>query len=306
MHRTPTHHPHKTDASSRNFFLIIATQLIILVVLMGISLRFFVSPPKNERIVTLNSVLGSQTSRVLPKTDVITVLTKPKPIETPIESPQTKTALKSHYTIALIGDSMVDTMGERAEYLEHALAKTYPDVTFTLYNYGKGSQTVSESLSAIENEFHHQDRNHPPLPSIRPDIIISGSFAYNPFTPYDRNHHWIELTHMVERLKQISPNVYLLSEIAPLRKTFGVGHNGVNWDSNTNFTHSGHIIEQLQNAEGLSRTLNVPLIDIFSTTYDENTHEGTSSYIDPSDGIHPSVYGHEKTAEKITETLILD
>ena len=68
---------------------------------------------------------------------------------------------------------------------------------------------------------------------------------------------------------------------------------------------AGRIIEQLQNAVGLSKSLQVPLIDAFSPSFNPQTQEGNRSYVNPSDGIHPSVEGHQFMAEKIAQTLRL-
>ncbi|OGK16960.1 hypothetical protein A2690_01465 [Candidatus Roizmanbacteria bacterium RIFCSPHIGHO2_01_FULL_39_12b] len=293
----------------KNLYLIITTQIIILIILIGVSLRFMVAPQTTAKIISpISQVLGSATSNLLPKTDVINVMVLPSPISQPKITAQLKAkiALRPEYTIAIVGDSMEDTMGEYADYLEHEIERAYPMTKFNLFNYGRGSQTVEEALGKIDQNFNYQTRVYPPLPSINPDIIIVGSFAYNPFTPYDRNRHWISLTRMIEKLKTITPNVYLLAEMAPLRSEFGKGPQGVNWETGTVITHSGHIIEQLQNAVGLSKTLNIPVINVFADTYNEETKSGNAAYIDPSDDIHPSVYGHEKMAEKIVETLQLN
>lgn len=207
---------------------------------------------------------------------------------------------KKDYSIAVYGDSMVDTMGERLEYLEHALKSRYPGVNFTLYNFGKGSENVEMGLGRFGSPLDYQDRHYSSLPSIKPDILIIGSFAYNPFSPYDRNRHWVGLTKLVEQAKTVSSHVYMLAEIAPLRSNFGKGPNGVNWDDATAYTHSGHIIEQLENAVALSKDLGIPLIDVYHAS------GANPSYTNPSDGIHPSVTGHEFTAERIAASVILD
>jgi len=222
-----------------------------------------------------------------------------KPTPTPIR------LSKQSYTIAVFGDSMVDTMGERLEYLEHALKRKYPGVNFTLYNFGKGSENVEMGMTRIGSGLNYQDRHYPPLTEIRPDILIVGSFAYNPFSPYERDRHWLGLTKLVKQAQIIADKVYMLAEIAPLRSDFGKGPNGVNWDNNTSYVHSGHIIEQLENAVALSRNLNVPLIDAFDKTVNGDK-EGNRSYVNPSDGIHPSVAGHEFTAELIASSLNLN
>ena len=226
----------------------------------------------------------------------------PTPTITPVLS---KTTSKKSYTIAVFGDSMVDTMGELLEYLEHSLKRTYPLTNFGLFNYGVGAQNVELGLNRFGNELHYQTRNYPPLPTLKPDIIIVGSFAYNPFTPHDRDKHWLTLTKLVEEARRVTPNVYILAEIAPLRGDFGKGPNGVNWETDTVYQHSGRIIEQLQNAVGIGKTLNVPVIDAFGKTFNPATKEGVRKYVNSADGIHPSIEGHEFTADLITGTIVL-
>jgi hypothetical protein len=209
------------------------------------------------------------------------------------------------YTVAIIGDSMVDTMGEVLEYLDHSLKQKYPHTRFLLYNYGKGSENVEMGLNRFGSHLTYQDRNYPSLPELKPDILIVASFAYNPFTPYDRDRHWLGLTKLVEQAKNLTSNVYLLAEIAPLRSDFGKGPNGVNWDSQTAYTHSGHIIEQLENVVGLAKTFNIPLIDAFHPSLQSSGQEGKREYVNPGDGIHPNVAGHTFMAEKIARSINL-
>lgn len=227
----------------------------------------------------------------------VTVATEPTATPTP---PVTK---KKEYKIAVIGDSMVDTMGERLEYFEHALKKKYPNANFTLYNYGIGSQNVEDGLGRFDKPFKYKDRDYPAVADIKPDIIVVGSFAYNPFTPHDRDKHWLTLTQMVQKAQQITPDVYMLAEIAPLTREFGKGPNGVNWDTATAVTHAAHIEQQLQNVIGLGLTLNVPVIDAYTPSKKDN--EGTKDYVSPGDGIHPSVKGHEFMAEIMVKSISL-
>jgi hypothetical protein len=232
-------------------------------------------------------------------TVVQTIMISPTPSPEPTVIP-IKSHSKNSYSIAVYGDSMVDTMGERLEYLEHSLKKLYPSVQFTLYNYGKGSENVEMGLSRWNSRLDYQDRHYPAISEVKPDIIVIGSFAYNPFTPYERDRHWVGLTKLVEQAKATSGTIYMLAEIAPLRNNFGKGPNGVNWDDNTAYTHSGHIVEQLENTVGLSKNLGVGLIDVFHAS------GGNASYVNPGDGIHPSVSGHEFTAGIIANTIALN
>ncbi|OGK44279.1 hypothetical protein A2957_03090 [Candidatus Roizmanbacteria bacterium RIFCSPLOWO2_01_FULL_38_11] len=258
-----------------------------------------------------SAVLGSETSDatiepVTPSPEItfpifdLTQQEAPTPFPTEIAYPQPP---KSEYKIVVFGDSMEDTQGERLEYFEHELTKRYPSTSFKLYNFGVGSQNVEEGFARFHRPLVYQDRNYPSIDDINPDIIIIGSFAYNVFTPHDRNKHWITLTQLVQEAQQLTPNVYMLAEIAPRRRGFGFGPNGVNWEPNTAFEHTGKIIEQLENALGLSRTLNVPLIDVYSASLLPDRKEGDVKYINPSDNIHPSVEGHLFMAKVIVDSI---
>jgi lysophospholipase L1-like esterase len=206
---------------------------------------------------------------------------------------------KSSYRIAIIGDSMVDTMGERLEYLEHALKARYPRTQFELYNYGRGSETVAHGLARLNNHFSNNDRRYDPITSIHPDIIIVGSFAYNPYFPPNAAQHHQDLLNLVERMKQITPAVY-----QPLRTGFGTGPNGVNWDANTAYSHTGFMLEQIDSAKQVARELNIPLIDTFSPSVIKEDGSGRADLIATDDRIHPSVKGHEFMAELIAKKLV--
>ena len=241
----------------------------------------------------------------LPSPSPTLTILSPSPSQlNPIPSPLNPA--KSFYTIAIIGDSMVDTMGEVLEYLDSALKNKYPQSKFLLYNYGTGAQNIEMGVNRFGSHFKYQSRDYQSLPELKPDILIVASFSYNPFTPHDRNRHWLGLTNLVQQAQSVSQNVYMLAEIAPLRADFGNGPQGVNWSDYTNYEHSGRIIEQLQNAIGLSKSLNVPLIDAFSPSFNSSTQEGNRSFVNPSDGIHPSVEGHQFMAEKIAQVIKLE
>ncbi len=215
------------------------------------------------------------------------------------------TPSKQMYKIVIYGDSMVDTMGEVCEYLDHALKKTYPSISFLCYNFGVGSQNVKDGIARFHNRLDYQSRHYPSIDEIKPDIIVLGSFAYNVLIPPDRDEHWLRYTDLVHEAQKTGAQIYMLAEIAPLRATFGSGPQGVNWETHTVIKHSGHIIDQLENVLGLSRTLHVPLIDSYTPSLLEGKKEGKAEYVNPSDGIHPSVAGHEFMSQKIAETIVL-
>lgn len=227
-------------------------------------------------------------------------------IPSPTQIPQPSPLPKTTCSIAVIGDSMVDTMGERLEYLEHALKKAYPTTEFNLYNYGKGSENVIEGLARIDAAFTYKDRSYPALPVVKPDLIIVGSYAYNPLTPYDRDMHWLKLAELIKKCETITPHVYILTEIAPLREDFGRGPQGINWEESVRVAHSKKITEQLENAIGLSSSLKVPLINTYQASITDEQNTVKREYVNAGDGIHPSVEGHMLTADEIVKTVVFD
>lgn len=230
----------------------------------------------------------------------------PLPTEKPTITPTPTIALKKQsYIIALFGDSMVDTMGEKAQYLQSILQEKYPGVEFNLYNYGIGSQNAEQGFARFYSEFKYKERNFSPISQINADVIILGSFAYNPFDPYVRDRHWIALKSLIQEAKKTSAKIYVLSEIAPLQTGFGKGPNGVNWDEPTAHAHSLHIIEQLENAINLAREQNVGIIDTFNPSKISGNF-GRREFVSTNDGIHPSEDGHIFMAQIIAETLEFD
>ncbi len=272
--------------------LMIISELVIVSLIGWITVSYGMFPKKKQSQVLSASTGVTATPAPLPTLE---------PTVTVLPSPTPQKLSKDTYTLLIIGDSMEDTMGEKLDYLQKALTEKYPETKFNLYNYGKGANNVEEARSWFAEEFHYKDRNYPLPYQTHPDISIVGSFAYNPFTPYDRDRHWLGLTHLIQEIQKISPEVYILAENAPLKQDFGKGPQGVNWDSQTASVQSAHIVEQLENAVGLSKALNVPLIDAYHESTDESK---LKKYVSPQDGIHPSTEGHEMIAKKIVETIV--
>lgn len=227
-----------------------------------------------------------------------------KPIKGNTETPKTVKLSKPHYVIVAYGDSMIETMGDGLDYLDKIFKEKYPDTTFKMYNYGIGGQNVFEGLSRFANSFNYKTRNYPSVANVKPDIIILGSFAYNPFSPHDRDRNWILMGELVSEAKKTGADVYLLAEIAPLSTGFGKGPHGANWSENLAHTQADHIIEILENSINLSRELNTGLINVYDASRVDSKY-GKSIYVDPNDGIHPSIAGEELMAQVIANTIKL-
>lgn len=199
---------------------------------------------------------------------------------------------------------MVDTMGENLEYLDASLKTKYPQTSFKFYNYGIGGQNVADGLARFNQSFSSQTRNYPKIKDINADVIIIGSFAYNPFPNHDKNRHWSTLTQLVTEAKSTRASTYMLAEIAPKQTGFGQGPGGINWPPSLVGPHVEHIIEQLENTIALSKELNIPLINVYQKSL-VGSRYGNPVYVNNHDGIHPSKEGHIFTANIIADIVKL-
>jgi lysophospholipase L1-like esterase len=283
--------------------------IVLFLVLCGsIYSKFMKQPTRSTEAYTLGVKDEQPSSTVIIPTETPTPTIStdnPRVVPTIIPSP-TAALKKETYTIAVFGDSIIDTMGERLEYLEKSLKTKYPETMFRFYNYGIGSQNVLDGINRFDQDFSYMTRHYPSLPSLRPDIIILGSFSYNPFFPSDKKKHSEMLQSLVGRAKQITKNTYLLAEIAPIKLHFGQGPSGVNWKDDESYEQATHIIEQLDNVAVVGKKTNTPVIDTFGPSQVNSEKEGRKDYINQSDGIHPSIEGHQFMADKIAETIKFD
>lgn len=273
------------------FFLRIEGVVAVFFILSAVILQFALSRESRELAqlpAPTPQVRGVSTEAVPTATPTQTPTTTPTPTPTPLPTPTPTPLSKPFYKIALFGDSMIDSMGTDLRDLNEKLIKKYPRTSFSIFNYGKGSENLDMANERFEHELHYENKNYPSIPDIKPDVIIVGSYAYNPFSPYDRDRHWVGLTALVKQAQKWSSSVYLLAEIAPEARLNG----------------SDHITEQLQNAVSLSRALGVPLIDVYHASL-TSQNQGDKKYISSTDGIHPSDKGKELTADKIVDALKL-
>ena len=200
---------------------------------------------------------------------------------------------------------MIDTMGGSLDYLKTAMIKKYPGIDFVMYNYGIGSENVSAALERFDKPFVRGQQNYGALPELAPDVLIVGSYSYNPFPIQDKNKHASDLTRIIQKAKNAPDGVYLLAEIAPLENDFGDGVGGVNWTDEAARAQSTKIVELLENTIVLSDKIDVELIDVYSASRVENSRFGKREYVDFHDNIHPSVLGHTFTAQIIADSIVL-
>jgi len=230
----------------------------------------------------------------------------------PLEKPQVLGAADTQprstkypkMSIAIVGDSMVDTMDTNLPYLQRELSLVYPTTTFTLLNYGIGSTTIDSGPSRLVEPFAYKDRSYEPIITLKPDLVIIESFAYNPLPDGNLAHHAEVVTQMVDSLRSHGiSRIALMATIAPNREQFGRGPGGVNWNIETQDIHTAAINTYLQNTFTIAKNLNLPLIDAYSQSRDL-LGNGLLDYINTHDHIHPSVAGHQFIAKQIINTLV--
>lgn len=218
---------------------------------------------------------------------------------------ESKSIGKKTYSIAIIGDSLVDTMQTSFPYLTESLHNRFPDVDFKLYNYGMGSENVEKGLARFDQKLIYKDRIYPPLSTLSPDIVIIGSWAYNPYYPPDPQKHKRLLTEVVKKTQATGAHIYLLEELAPLGSDFAKGVGGVSFSKEEAVKQSKRIIEQLHNVKDIAKSFNILLIDVYDKTKMSASEFGQTIYTNQTDGIHPSPLGHRLTADIIAQTLKL-
>src|SRR5688500_16120400 len=76
----------------------------------------------------------------------------PTPTLIPIETYQPPQIQSSEaYTIILVGDSMIETLGPNFDYLRKYLKAYYPSKTFGIFNYGFGGTNILSVNERLHN-----------------------------------------------------------------------------------------------------------------------------------------------------------
>lgn len=245
-------------------------------------------------------VLGDETTAILaePTEEPVTTHT-PEP--TPVAITR-----KQSYTIALLGDSMIDTLGPDIPHLKKKLTALYPGRSFTLYNYGVGATNIDYGLERITNGYTYLGTAVPSLISRHPDIVVVESFGYNPYT-YDAgaiDRHWLQLAAVVDTLRRNIPGVRIIiaSTIAPSSKKFGDGAPGLSFAADDKFRRTQVIKSYLDSTVKFAKSEHLPLADAYHASLDRNG-DGILTYINGGDHIHYSDAGRALFAAKVADAI---
>lgn len=208
-------------------------------------------------------------------------------------------------TIAVLGDSMVDTMGEYLPYINSALKNYYPNYFFNLLNYGAGGTNIEYGVQRLTSGYDYLGKPIPSLVSANPDIVIIESFAYNPWgrEQSDLDRQWLAMAKAIDIIKsQTHAKILFLSTIAPSKTQFGQGPGGINWSSDQAYEHAQKIEKYLQNTINFANSQGYPVVDAYHPSIVNG--DGNLSYISAHDHIHPSVAGCQFIAGLIAQKLL--
>ena len=219
-------------------------------------------------------------------------------------APATK---KNHYTIALLGDSMVDTLGPDFPALKDKLRALSPATSFTILNFGVGGTNIDYGLERVTNSYTYLSNPVPSVVSQRPDIVVVESFGYNPYS-FDEgaiDKHWLAMAKVVDILKANIPGVKIViaATIAPDAATFGDGAPGVAFAAQDKWERVDVIKKYLDNAVKFAASQKLPLADAFHPSLDGDGN-GKDVYINAGDHIHYSDAGRALVAQKIADTIV--
>lgn len=214
---------------------------------------------------------------------------------------------QKHYAIALLGDSMIDTLGPDVPHLKRKLQAFFPGTTFTMLNYGAGATNIDAGLARITNSYTYLGQNIPSLVSQSPDVVVVESFGYNPY-PYDLGaleRHWLQLAAIVDMLRNRLPAVKIIiaATIAPNSQLFGDGAAGLSFSAESKLQQTQNIKRYLDSTIKFAQGQGLPLADAFHPSLMKNG-DGNVVYINGGDHIHYSDPGRDLFAQKVIEAII--
>lgn len=250
---------------------------------------------------------GQIVSEPVPTPEVLAATTgAPTPTPQPSPTATAGTVKKKSYTIAFLGDSMIDTMGPGLPAVNNKLSATYPTTDFTLLNYGASGTNIDYGIERITNGYTYLGNQIPSLASTHPDIVVLESFAYNPFPDADGgiNRHWLAMAKAVDTIRENLPNakIIIAATIAPNSTVFGDGALGLAFGPQDKIERTTIIKQYLDSTVKFAASQHLPLADAYHASLTA-TGDGNLTYINAGDHIHYSDAGRALFAQKIVSAI---
>lgn len=226
------------------------------------------------------------------------------PIQTPIQSGPTSAILPTATpsptvfptrgaTIALFGDSMIQTMGE-ATTLKNYLEEEYQDLQIKIVNLGVGATTVENGLSRVQS-----------IIDSKPDIVVLESFSYNHLSKDGAGllRHKEVLAEIISKLQAAGiSKIIILAAIAPVEFYAQDASESAGWSPSFRREEADWIKRYLENSVEFASLQKIPLVNAYKASLVEDGY-GKAFFVNPKDDIHPSDAGHDFVSFLIFEKL---
>lgn len=258
--------------------------------------------PIPDSIILLREVISQ------PVTSFGELTVTPTVTQTPTPAPPPKYATtKKKYTIALLGDSMIDTLGPDVVQLTSRLKTLFPNTSFSLLNYGVGSTNIDYGIERITNAYTYMGKTIPSLVSQSPDVVVVESFGYNPYPEggAELERHWLALLKIVDILQSHLPDVKIViaATIAPNSFVFGNGAAGISLNVVEKLDRTAVIKQYLNNTVRFAKSQHLPLADAYHASMD-SLGNGKLVYINNGDHIHYSEAGRALFAQAVASAIL--
>lgn len=209
-------------------------------------------------------------------------------------------------TVAMLGDSMTDVLWQSLPQLRTALEKYFPEIKLNLYNFGVGASNIEYASYRLTNDYQYMGKSFPAVLSIKPDVLVLESFAYNNFGDGQEglDKQWLLIAEIIEKTKRISPKtkIILASTIAPNSAVYGDGIDGVSWSLDQKRARAVTVRRYLENMINFATSREYPLADAYHSSIDASG-EGKLEYISASDHLHLSGPGEVLFCNKVARAI---
>jgi lysophospholipase L1-like esterase len=197
-------------------------------------------------------------------------------------------------TIAVLGDSMIATLGPDISSLKLSLKQYFPTNIFNLINFGQSATTIDKAASQL-----------PEILTQKPDIIVVESFAYNNFgnTQSGFDKQWQYLSDITSKIKSALPNtkIIIAATIAPNSVNIANGIKDLHLSSLDKIEKANTIKLYLQNAINFANSVGFPLADAYHLSLVDN--DGNREFISSTDNLHPSASGATLFSDVLADTI---
>ncbi len=212
-------------------------------------------------------------------------------------------------TIACLGDSMFDTMGEDCAPLREALVEVRPDVEWTLRNHAVSGTRADYGLYRLSHDYQYKERPGKSVAYDDPDIVLVESFAYNHII--DRaeglDHYRAVMTAIVDTIRRYTrARIMMVRTIPPDHDHFLEDVRDFYTLPPANRRAWATVVDlYMGTLKEWAGEAGLPLADAYGACQVQLARGGSHRlFVDPADNIHPNGYGHRFVARCIARALV--